>query len=211
MKKFHIPTLILMVGLFFGACISDDTANVSIVTTYPVLALNGDEYIISPVGTAYTEAGAVALVGEDELPVDIDGSVNENEPGVSTIIYSATNPEGFVRSLERDVVIYDPSTDAEDLSGSYVRQATGVTVTVTKIGPSTYRINDAGGLGEEFLDVVFVHVQGDELVVPYQVAPSSGISVRSIPGTGVITDHGFQWQLDASAVYGTALRDFEKL
>src|SRR5690606_13767492 len=107
---------------------------------------------IAPVGTAYTEPGAVALVGEDELPVDIDGSVNANEPGVSTIVYSATNTEGFVRSLQRDVVIYDPATDAVDLSGSYIRQATGVTVTVTKIGPSTYRINDAGGLGEEFLD-----------------------------------------------------------
>nr|PZN48418.1 MAG: hypothetical protein DIU61_18790 [Bacteroidota bacterium] len=210
MKKLIIPTLTLLTGILFGACETDDTAHVSIVTTYPVINLNGDEFIIVPVGTPYSEPGAIALVGEDELPVDIIGGVDDDEPGVNTIIYSATNTEGFVRSQERDVVVYDPATDAVDLSGSYVREATGVTVTVTKIGPSTYHINDAGGLGEEFLDVVFVHVQGDELVVPYQVAPSSGISVRSIPGTGVITANGFQWRLEASAVYGTALRDFKK-
>ncbi|MFO7258706.1 MAG: DUF5011 domain-containing protein [Bacteroidota bacterium] len=211
MKKLIISTLTLLTGILFGACESDDTAHVSIVTTYPVIVLNGDEFVIAPVGTPYTEPGAVALVGEDELPVDIDGGVVVDEPGVSTIIYSATNPEGFVRSNERDVVIYDPATDVVDLSGTYVRDATGVTVTVTKIGESTYRINDAGGLGESFLDVVFVHVSEDELVVPYQVAPSSGIAVRSIPGTGVITESGFQWRLEASAVYGTAIRDFRKL
>lgn len=197
--------------MLLGACESDDTAHVSFVTTYPVITLEGDEILISPLGTPYTEPGATATVGEEEVEVDIDGDVDANEPGVYPISYSATNSDGYSRLTSRQVVIYDPATDAVDLSGEYVRAATGVTVTVTKIGPSTYHINDAGGFGDTFLDVVFVHTQGDELVIPLQVAPASGITVQTIPGTGVITDEGFQWQLNASSFYGTALRDFTKL
>lgn len=212
MKKFPISASCLLgMIMLLGSCEGTDTANVSFVTTYPVIELEGDEIMVIGLGTDYAEPGAVAKVGEEEVALETDGTVDSNTPGVYPVNYTAVNSDGYSRSTARQVVIYDPATDAIDLSGSYVRAATGVTVTVTKIGPSTYHINDAGGLGEIFLDVTFVHTQGDELVVPQQVAQSSGISVASIPGTGVITDDGFQWQLNASSTYGTALRVFTKL
>jgi hypothetical protein len=210
MKKFLIQTLILA-GILLAACESDDTANVSFVTTYPVITLEGDPIFISPLGTPYTEPGVTATIGEEEVEVQTSGTVNTDEPGVYPVTYSATNPDGYSRFESRQVVIYDPATDAVDLSGSYIREATGVTVTVTKIGPSTYHINDAAGFGDTFLDVVFVHTQGDELVIPRQVAPASGITVETVPGSGMITDEGFQWQLNASSFYGTAVRAFKKL
>lgn len=212
MKTFLISASYLLgIILSLASCESTDTANVSFVTTYPTITLEGDQIMVVPLGTDYTEPGVVGKVGDDAVEVDTEGTVNSSTPGVYPINYSAINEDGFSRTETRQVVVYDPATDAVDLSGSYVRAATGVTVTVTKIGPSTYHINDAGGLGEIFLDVTFVHTQGDELVVPRQVAPSSGISVGSIPGTGTITADGFQWQLDASSTYGTALRVFTKL
>ena len=212
MKKFLISiSFLLGMMLLLDACESTDTAHVSYVTTYPTITLEGDEIMVLGVGTGYSEPGAIAKVGEDEVEIVTEGAVNPDAPGVYPISYTAVNIDGFSRTATRQVVVYDPATDAVDLSGSYVRAATGVTVTVTKIGPSTYHINDAGGLGEIFLDVIFVHTQGDELVVPEQVAPSSGITVSSIPGTGTITADGFQWQLNASSTYGTALRVFTKL
>lgn len=212
MKKLRIsaPYLLGMIMLL-ASCESTDTANVSFVTTYPVIELEGDEIMVLGLGSDYTEPGAVATVGEEEIALETAGTVDPDTPGVYPVNYTASNSDGYSRTATRQVVIYDPETDAVDLSGSYIRAATGVTVTVTKIGPSTYHINDAGGLGEIFLDVIFVHTQGDELVVPRQVAPSSGITVSSIPGTGTITDTGFQWQLNASSTYGTALRVFTKL
>lgn len=212
MKKLRIsaPYLLGMIMLL-ASCESTDTANVSFVTTYPVIELEGDEIMVLGLGSDYTEPGAVATVGEEEIALETEGTVDPDTPGVYPVNYTASNSDGYSRTATRQVVIYDPETDAVDLSGSYIRAATGVTVTVTKIGPSTYHINDAGGLGEIFLDVTFVHTEGDELVVPRQVAPSSGITVSSIPGTGTITDTGFQWQLNASSTYGTALRVFTKL
>ena len=210
MKKiFKISFCITL--LFFISCESDETGNVSFVTTYPVISVEGDQIYITPKGTPYEDPGASASVGEESVELDVNGDVDTSTPGLYPILYSATNTDGFSRIASRQVVVYDPATDAVDLSGDYLRAATGVTVTVTKIGPSTYHINDAGGLGEEFLDVTFVHYEGEDLVIPLQTAPSSGIVVQSVPGTAFINDNGFQWVLNASSVYGSAVRVFTKL
>jgi Bacterial surface protein, Ig-like domain len=212
MKKFIKPlSFIFGLAMLLLSCESDDTANISFVTTYPTITVEGDPILVSELGVPFTDPGAVAKVGDAEIELVKDGDVDSNTPGVYPIIYTATNADGFSRSETRQVVVYDPATDAVDLSGDYVREATGVTATVTKIGPSTYHINDAAGFGSNFLDVIFVNTQGDELVVPQQVAPSSGITVESIPGTGFITADGFQWRLNASSFYGTAARVFTKL
>jgi hypothetical protein len=207
---FIVLTYVFGAGMLFS-CESTDTANVSFVTTYPTITLEGDPIVVSELGTAFADPGAIAKVGDTQIEVEVVGQVDSNSPGVYAIRYTATNSDGFSRTESRQVVIYDPATDAVDLSGEYLRAATGVTVTVTKVAPSTYHINDAGGFGDTFLDVIFVHTEGDELVVPLQVAPASGITVETIPGTGVITDDGFEWQLNASSFYGTALRSFTKL
>jgi hypothetical protein len=195
--------------LFIG-CMSDETANVSFVTTYPVIEMQGSQITTSPKGTPFVDPGVKATIGETEVPTENSGSVDSNTPGRYPIVYTATNEDGFSRSVIRQVVVYDPATDAVDLTGSYVRLATGVTATVVKVGPSTYHIDDAAGYGSNFLDVIFVHTQGSELVIPQQVAPSSNITVESIDGTGKITAAGFQWQLNASTFYGTAVRAFTK-
>ena len=210
MKKiFKISFCITL--FFFISCESAETDNVSFVTTYPVISVEGDQIYITPKGTPYEDPGASASVGEESVELDVNGDVDTSTPGLYPILYSATNTDGFSRVASRQVVVYDPATDAVDLSGDYLRAATGVTVTVTKIGPSTYHINDAGGLGEEFLDVTFVHYEGEDLVIPLQTAPSSGIVVQSVPGTAFINDNGFQWVLNASSVYGSAVRVFTKL
>lgn len=210
MKKI-IQILFCFVIILCISCESDDTANVSIVTTYPVITIEGDAIYVTPEGTPYTDPGASAKVGEDPVELNVAGDVDVEAPGVYPILYSATNSDGFSRAAARQVVVFDPATDATDLSGDYIRAATGVIATVIKIGPSTYHINDAGGLGESFLDVIFVHVEGDDLVIPLQTAPSSGIVVASVPESAYITDKGFRWVLSASSVYGSAVRDFTKL
>jgi hypothetical protein len=210
MKKFIKISSWLLV-LFVISCDSDETDNISFVTTYPVITIEGDQIYTTAIGQPYTDPGASAMVGEDPVDLNVAGEVDTSTPGVYPILYTATNQDGFSRVASRQVVVYDPDTDEVDLSGNYLRAATGVTVTVTKIGPSTYHINDAGGFGSTFLDVTFIHVEGDELVIPLQTAPSSGIVVESIPETAFITPSGFQWALNASSFYGTAVRSFTKL
>lgn len=196
---------------FFLGCQEDETDNVSFVTTYPVISIEGPQIYTVPVGTSFADPGVEARVGTEPVAVSTSGEVDTSEPGVYALTYQATNTDGFSRTASRQVVVYDPATNVIDLSGQYRRAATGAIATVTKIGPSTYTINDAAGFGAEpFLNVTFVHTQGTELVIPLQTA-SSGITVETIPGSGFTTATGFRWQLSASSFYGTAVRSFVKL
>jgi hypothetical protein len=206
----RISIYLVLSAAFLVGCQDDETDNVSFVTTYPVITVEGPLLIIVPLGSSYTDAGAAAHVGSEETTVNTSGAVNVNEPGVYPITYRANNTDGFFRTARREVVVYDPATDAIDLSGEYEEGVTGAIVTVTKTGPSTYSIDDAAGFGTDpFLVATFVHTSGDELVIPFQ-ATSSGITVETIPGSGAITATGFTWQLLASSTFGTRVRTFVK-
>jgi hypothetical protein len=130
---------------------------------------------------------------------------------IHPITFTATNPEGYSVSITRQVVIVDPAADAGvDLTGEYIRNATGVIVQVEKIGPNLYSHSNVGGFAGTVLDAYFVHVEGVELVIPLQVAPTSGVAVESFPDTGSILTDAFQWQINAAG-FGTGNRLFEKL
>ncbi len=209
MRKVINTAIVALIAGLLG-CEDVTTDHVSFITTYPVITLNSPALIIQAKGVAFVDP-AEAKVGDQTVPLKIDGAVDETKPGLYLITYTATNKDGFGRSTSRQVVVYDPATDATDLTGAYLRAATGVTVNVVKVSPSTYHIDDAAGFGSSFLDVIFVNTQGTDLIIPQQVAPSSGITVASAPGTGHITSTGFTWVLNASAVYGTSVRTFTKI
>jgi hypothetical protein len=208
---FRISIYLVLCAAVMVGCQEDETDNVSFVTTYPVITLSGPSLYATPLGTAFSDPGVAAFVGTNEVTVVTSGEVDVTAPGVYALTYQATNADGFSRTASRQVIVYDPATNAVDLSGQYRRAATGAVATVTKIGPSTYTINDAGGFGgDPYLDVTFVHTSGTNLVIPQQTA-TSGITVSSIPGSAFTTATGFRWQLSASSFYGTAVRTFVKL
>jgi hypothetical protein len=103
---------------------SDSSYDPSVVVNYVSLKLNGDAFVVVPVGTAYEEEGVEATIaGEDvSSSVTIDsGNLDTNKVGMYTITYSATNKEGFTSTLTRTVAVCDPSITT-DISGKYVTQ-----------------------------------------------------------------------------------------
>ncbi len=206
LKIFFIVTMLL-------SCQEDETDNLSIVTTYPQLSFNGRAVIAHPVGTPYTDDGVTATIGDAPVEYETEGSVDDVNTvgGIHSISYTATNAEGYSVTITRQVVIVDPTADAGvDLSGEYIRNATGVVVTVEKAGPNLYSHSNVGGFAGTVLDVYFVHVEGTELVIPLQVAPASSVAVESIPGSGGILIDAFQWKINAAG-FGVGNRLFEKI
>jgi hypothetical protein len=203
----------LVTLLFFTlGCEDESTKNVSFVTSYPVITFTGNSVIAHPVGTPFTDPGAVAFAGEDIADLVVEGAVTDiNTIGaVFKISYTATNKDGFSRTRTREIVIVDPETNSLDLSGRYIRNATGVEVEVTKVGPSVYYHTNVGGFAGATLDAYFVHVQGTQLIIPLQVASVSGIEVESRPGTAFTNASGFQWAINAAG-FGTGNRFWVKL
>lgn len=134
----------------------NDQLTDSRLTYYPVLEIQGDEFLQVPIGSTYNEQGCKAtLNGEDYTSnVRTEGSVDSNQAGLYYITYSATNPDGFTVSATRTVAVCDP-TITTDISGTYTTQDgsyrnyngtitnyAGYSVKIKKAAPGIFYVSD---------------------------------------------------------------------
>lgn len=131
----YIIVLFLFVGLV--SCDKDETEDLSRVTEFAAITLNGDNPMFLEVGEAYTEPGGETNTGD---PITISGSVDSDTPGVYTISYSATNADGFTNTELRTVYVSNVGDLETSLEGLY-------TTTVTRVDPF-----------EEYTEVQFVRI-----------------------------------------------------
>ncbi len=137
MKKV-IYSLLLFCGLFGLWGCEKTTEGLTKVTYYVNFELNGDDPMLVPVGSTFSDPGVVAMEGEEDVTA------------------SATNADGFSSSVKRTVVVYDPevTTDASgdytvDSSVSY-RNMNGqqapfkgdFSVSVTLVAPGIFAVSD---------------------------------------------------------------------
>ncbi len=207
MKK--LITLIFT-GLLFMACSTDDTANVSAITNYATITLNGESLEILFLGDPYTEKGAVSIAGSEVLPTTITGTVDTNTIGVYKITYSAKNNDGFSSSKTRTVIVMSAQPSTIDLTGTFFRN--GNANNVTKISDRVYVCDNATGynVDADKITLTFYNLDDKQIYAPYQENTSaSGISAESNIGT-IISKDEWHWVIYASAVFGTAQRDFAR-
>lgn len=163
MKKIILSGLMLCLALVtFTSCNDDnDEMTDSRLTYYPVLELQGEDFVLVPIGETYKEEGCKAtLKGEDYTShVAIYGDVDETTPGLYDITYTVTNPDGFSVSTSRTVAVCDPSITT-DISGSYTLQEgsfsenknngkitpfSGFNVKIVKMAPGIFKVSDFFG------------------------------------------------------------------
>ncbi len=210
-NRFLFTALAVIASFALQGCEKDDeTANVSFVTTYPVVTMAGEQWIAIPVGGTFTDPGATATVGESSTEVTVSGTVDTNVPGVYVITYTATNPENFSASATRYVGVIAPEAAAIDLSGQYRRTAGALGVsTVTRIAPGLYETDNVGGVAEPGPEttVRFFHYEGTTLAVPEQDVQGSTFSAEDAT---VIPGVSYSWSV-INAGYGDVLRTFVKI
>ena len=158
MKKILLYGLMLCLSVTALTSCNDDNDQLtdSRLTYYPVLEIQGDDFVQVPIGTSYTEQGCKAtLNGEDySANVKTEGYVDSNTPGLYSITYSATNADGFTVSATRTVAVCDP-TITTDISGTYTTQDgsyrnssgtitnyAGYSVKITKAAPGIFYVSD---------------------------------------------------------------------
>ena len=209
-RNILVPVLVLLSSCFFLSCEKDDdTEHISTVTTYPVLELKGEEWIVVPQGGSYTDAGVEATLGGEPVEVAVTNLPDPNVPGVYVITYTATNPDGFSVSITRKVGVISAATAAMDISGQYKRNAGAEGVsTITKLGPGFYQTDNVGGVAAPgpSTTVKFFHYEGNHLEGPPQDVLGSVFSI--IDGTlnpGV----SYTWTV-INPGYGDAPRTFVK-
>jgi hypothetical protein len=209
MKKiFYFILMIVAVS-----CSDTTTDDVSRVTNYPVMTLNGERTIVLNQGDTYTEQGAVSLAGTEELPITITGPVNTAVPNVYKVTYTSVNVDGFAATLTRAVVVLSTAPSTINLQGTFARNGSNLN-NVTKLADRKYTCDNATGFtngSTDNLTLVFYNIDDVKIYAPYQEdASETGISAESNVGTIADKDH-FSWVIYASGVFGTAVRSFVRI
>lgn len=157
MKKV-IYSLLLFCGLFGLWGCEKTTEGLTKVTHYVNFELNGDDPMLVPVGSTFSDPGVIAMEGEEDVTasVTVNSDVNADQIGLYSVSYSAANADGFSSSAKRSVIVYDPevTTDAAgdytvDSSVSY-RKVNGeqvlfkgdFSVSVTLVAPGIFAVSD---------------------------------------------------------------------
>lgn len=209
-NKKKICFLLLSLATIFSCSYEPEIG--SKVTIYPILTINGDQTIVITKGTAYTDLGAVAIAGTENLPVTESGTVDVNTIGFYKITYKAFNTDGFSVSKTRTVIVLSASPSSIDLSGNWFRNGTNENV-ITRISDRVYRCDNATGFttgDDNNLTMIFYNLDDTQIYAPYQEnCSTTGLSAESNIGT-ITESNKFNWIIYASGVFGTAVRNFAR-
>lgn len=166
MKKYSLILLIVITGII-TSCSTVSTNDVSSVTNFPIITLNGDDVILLNEGTSFTDPGAVALAGGSELPTNVTVSsgtyqgfdgVDTSKPDQYVITYSAKNEDGFDGNALRTVWVANTGDLVNSIEGLYTSSSQRAPdfaasaqyndkeyVLIWKTGANTYEISHAIG------------------------------------------------------------------
>lgn len=200
--------LVLSIATLFSCSYEPEIS--SKITVYPVLTLNGDQTVVLTKGSTYTDLGAVAIAGTENLPVTKSGTVDANTIGFYKITYEAFNTDGFSISKIRTIVVLSAEPSGIDLSGNWFRNGTNKNV-ITRISDRVYQCDNATGYttgDDNNLNLKFYNLDDTKIYAPYQENCSiTGISAESNIGT-ITETNKFNWVIYASGFFGTAVRNF---
>ncbi|MEN2489883.1 immunoglobulin-like domain-containing protein [Flavobacterium sp. B11] len=133
MKNIFIKlTVMVFCSMLFIACDTDSTGNVSRVTNYPIIEINGANTVFTPIGTAFTDPGVVAKEAGAIIPTIVTYSGNFrgaktldiNQADEYTQTYTATNKDGFKTNSTRKVIVYKTGDLVNSIEGVYLSTTT---------------------------------------------------------------------------------------
>ena len=170
--KLYIKSLCLILGLSLvgSSCTKEDvTADVSRVTYFVDLSLNGDPQVFLKQNEAYSDPGAEASENGSAVEVKKQGAVDPAAPGFYNLAYSAVNSDGFASTVNRTVVVYEPQPITGVYDGTRVGRNGGLVLIKTE-DETTFHISDllAGhyefgrGFGIAFAAPATIKIDGDK-------------------------------------------------
>jgi hypothetical protein len=121
-KNIFFAMMLALVSFVLTSCGDLESEGLSRFTYYPVLELQGGDYMVVDKGSTFQDPGFTAtLNGEDvSSQVAVSSNVNTAKSGVYSVVYSIKNSDGITANAKRTVVVLDPNSAVE---GFYLTQA----------------------------------------------------------------------------------------
>ena len=200
--------------LALSSCNDDnDELTDSRLTYYADLQMEGDEFMVIPVGSNFVDPGCKGTLAGEDITNDIKivgaDDVDPNTVGFYYITYSAVGSDGYPASVERTVCVYDPSVTT-DISGDYTVQEgsfrywfssgavvpfSGFPVSIEEIVPGIFSISDMmggyydvrAGYGPRYAMNGYIQLTGDNEILALSA---------SVPGWGDSYDEFYDGSYD---------------
>lgn len=177
------------------------------VIRFPAIQVVGDPVVFVSQGGSYSDAGAKATLGSDDITssIETESTVDLNAPGVYTVNYTVTNVNELDEEttvVQQRIVVVAPSNPntAVDLSGTYARTTNAAPAVWTKVAPGVYRNDNIGGVlppSIAVLPVYVFHYANGTISIPEQPVPngygtlSAQITLNANGYSVVIDNFGF--------------------
>lgn len=184
-----------------------------ITASYPVITINGPQFVSLPVGGSFVDQGSTAvdsISGEYSLqPISVTNDIDPTTPGFYTVQYNYKNKYGYTSNATRFVLVTDVSNTI-DYSGLYLRTSNSAPANFTKIAAGLYKTDNVGGvlLPSAFaITAYFGQIDDSTIVVPVQPTDAGDLYCSNTKLTVSASDTTFAW-IVRNASFGTAVRTF---
>lgn len=207
--------------IIFSACIAllascrkrDENVSTTEVYSTPTITLSGQQYYSIPVGGDVPVITATAYDSfyNEVCEVSYDASgIDNTTPGIYSVPMTAENHFRMIGRTSVYVAVTNIA-DSVDLSGEYLREATGGTANITKVATGLYETDNVGGNAGASTHAFFLQTAPDTMIVPDQPTTDGLLKfpVQNFvfDGNGVLTSYTYTI---TNPGYGTAARTFTR-
>lgn len=129
MKNINRKIILGIIAPLFALSCSNENEISSAVTVYPVITLSGESPYFLNVGDTYEEPGAIATIGENEVPLttrfvgryrnNTFTTLDTNVADFYNVQYTATNEDGFSATSVRQVIVAETGDLVNSIEGLY--------------------------------------------------------------------------------------------
>ncbi|WP_422349135.1 BT_2262 family domain-containing protein [Flagellimonas sp.] len=126
--KNRLSIIMAIAGLLFSCSSDMETGNVSRLTYFPIITMNGDAELLVPFDSTFEDPGATADAGGSSVEVVTSASgtyqgadgVDTSVPDNYLVTYSAQNDDGFDGTAIRNVWVANTGDLVNSIEGLYL-------------------------------------------------------------------------------------------
>jgi len=211
MKK--IILIVSCIALIVSCRKRDDNYSTVEVYSTPTITLSGQQYYSINIGDPAPVITATAYDSfyNEFCEVSYDASgIDNTTPGIYSVPMTARNH--FKMEGRASVVVAVTNiADSIDLSGEYLRAATGGTANVTKVARGLYETDNVGGNAGASTHAFFLQLTPDSMIVPTQPTTDGILEFPTanfvFDENGVLTSYTYTIN---NPGYGKAARTFTR-
>lgn len=215
----NIIRTLFLAGLvaLIASCENDESEGIAEGTIrYPSIVLEGEDPLVMQSGGAFTDPGAKAFLGTDDITGELtsESNVNASVPGVYQVSYTVTTTNELDQestvTVNRTVSVTAGDVSGVDLSGTYLRDGNpaNAVVTVIKIKNGVFQSDNLRGSAADKVVGRIYAIGNNNIVVPV----TNSVFGR-LHGNGTIAGDDFSYTLtflDPPNTGGTNFRNFIK-